>query len=180
MRGMYIIMDLVVNHCSDEHIWFQKAMQDPDGECGKYFYIAEKKDGKLPCNWRSYFGGSVWEPIPGTDKYYLHSFYKKQPDLNWENPKVWQKGRWDLNEEVTAEMYKEVVFDSQLRTGEIGFLSNIIENHDEPRGVSRYIPKADLSDKTKSTCRRVLFPARDSVYLSGAGDRHGKLCISGH
>ena len=44
------------------------------------------------CNWRSYFGGSVWEPIPGTDKYYLHSFYKKQPDLNWENPKVWQKG----------------------------------------------------------------------------------------
>ena len=92
MRGMYIIMDLVVNHCSDEHIWFQKAMQDPDVECGKYFYIAEKKDGKLPCNWRSYFGGSVWEPIPGTDKYYLHSFYKKQPDLNWENPKVWQKG----------------------------------------------------------------------------------------
>ena len=92
MRGMYIIMDLVVNHCSDEHIWFQKAMQDPDGECGKYFYIAEKKDGKLPCNWRSYFGGSGWEPIPGTDKYYLHSFYKKQPDLNWENPKVWQKG----------------------------------------------------------------------------------------
>lgn len=78
-------------------------------------------------------------------------------------------------------MYKEVVFDSQLRTGEIGFLSNIIENHDEPRGVSRYIPKADLSDKNqKSTCRRVLFPARDSVYLSGAGDRHGKLCISGH
>lgn len=92
MRGMYIIMDLVVNHCSDEHIWFQKAMQDPDGECGKYFYIAEKKDGKLPCNWRFYFGGSVWEPIPGTDKYYLHSFHKKQPDLNWENPKVWQKG----------------------------------------------------------------------------------------
>lgn len=64
-------------------------------------------------------------------------------------------------------MYKEVVFDSQLRTGEIGFLSNIIENH-------------DVGQKQKSTCRRVLFPARDSVYLSGAGDRHGKLCISGH
>ena len=87
-RDMYIIMDLVVNHCSDEHEWFQKAMKDPDGEYGKYFYIAEKKDGKLPCNWRSYFGGSVWEPIPGTDKYYLHSFHKKQPDLNWENPEV--------------------------------------------------------------------------------------------
>ena len=90
-RDMYIIMDLVVNHCSDEHEWFQKAMKDPDGEYGKYFYIAEKKDGKLPCNWRSYFGGSVWEPIPGTDKYYLHSFHRKQPDLNWENPKLRQE-----------------------------------------------------------------------------------------
>ena len=87
-RNIYIVMDLVVNHCSDEHEWFKKAMADPDGEYGRYFYIAEKKDGKLPCNWRSYFGGSVWEPIPGTDKYYLHSFHKKQPDLNWENPKL--------------------------------------------------------------------------------------------
>ena len=90
-RDMYIVMDLVVNHCSDEHEWFKKAMADPDGEYGRYFYIAEKKDGKLPCNWRSYFGGSVWEPIPGTDKYYLHSFHKKQPDLNWENPVVRKK-----------------------------------------------------------------------------------------
>ena len=64
MRGMYIIMDLVVNHCSDEHIWFQKAMQDPDGECGKYFYIAEKQHGKLPCNWRTIF-------------IFLHSFWLK-------------------------------------------------------------------------------------------------------
>ena len=54
-------------------------------------------------------------------------------------------------------MYKEVVFDSQLRTGEIGFLSNIIENHDEPRGVSRYIPKADLSDKNKKALAAVYF-----------------------
>ena len=90
-RDMYIVMDLVVNHCSDEHEWFKKACADPDGEYGKYFYIAEKKDGKLPCNWRSYFGGSVWEPIPGTDKYYFHAFHKKQPDLNWENPKVRQE-----------------------------------------------------------------------------------------
>ena len=57
----------------------------------KYFYITDKKDGKLPCNWRSYFRGSVWEPIPETNKYYLHSFHKKQPDLNWENPKVRQE-----------------------------------------------------------------------------------------
>lgn len=273
-RDMYIIMDLVVNHCSDEHEWFRKAMKDPDGEYGKYFYIAEKKDGKLPCNWRSYFGGSVWEPIPGTDKYYLHSFHKKQPDLNWENPVVRQevykmmnfwlergvagfridaiinikkklpfrdyepdradglcdigkmlaeaegigtfleemkretfekydafsvgevfndkeseireyigedghfsskfdfspelcgkKGRWDLNEDVTAEMYKNVIFDSQLRTGEIGFLSNIIENHDEPRGVSRYIPADDLSEQSKKALAVVYFFLRGIPFI---------------
>ena len=66
-RDMYIVMDLVVNHCSDEHEWFKKACADPDGEYGKYFYIAEKKDGKLPCNWRSYSeeasGSRFREPI---------------------------------------------------------------------------------------------------------------------
>ena len=88
-RDMYILLDLVVNHCSDEHEWFKKACEDPDSEYGKYFYIEDCPDGKLPCNWRSYFGGSVWEPLPGhPDKYYLHMFHKKQPDLNWENPKL--------------------------------------------------------------------------------------------
>ena len=86
-RDMYIVMDLVVNHCSDEHEWFQKAIQDPDGEYGNFFYIEDCPDGKKPCNWRSYFGGSVWEPLPGhPEKQYLHLFHKKQPDLNWENP----------------------------------------------------------------------------------------------
>ena len=88
-RDMHILMDLVVNHCSDEHEWFKKACEDPDGKYGKYFYIKDYKDGKLPCNWRSYFGGPVWEPLPGhPDKCYLHVFHKKQPDLNWENPEV--------------------------------------------------------------------------------------------
>lgn len=86
-RGIKILMDLVVNHCSDEHEWFQKAMEDPNGKYGKYFYLEDASKG-LPCNWRSYFGGSCWEPLPGTDKLYLHVFHKKQPDLNWENPEV--------------------------------------------------------------------------------------------
>ncbi|WP_283684670.1 glycoside hydrolase family 13 protein [Parablautia sp. Marseille-Q6255] len=86
-RGISILMDLVVNHCSDEHIWFQKAIADPDGPYGKYFYL-EKDDGQLPCNWRSYFGGPCWDRLPGTDRLYLHVFHKKQPDLNWENPEV--------------------------------------------------------------------------------------------
>ena len=86
---MYILMDLVVNHCSDEHEWFEKACEDPDGEYGNFFYIEDRKEGELPCNWRSYFGGPVWEPLPGhPDKQYMHVFHKKQPDLNWENPKM--------------------------------------------------------------------------------------------
>lgn len=132
-RDMYIIMDLVVNHCSDEHEWFQKAMKDPDGEYGKYFYIAEKKDGKLPCNWRSYFGGSVWEPIPGTDKYYLHSFHKKQPDLNWENPVVRQ------------EVYKMMNF--WLERGVAGFRIDAIIN------IKKKLPFRDYEpDRADGLC----------------------------
>ena len=273
-RDMYIVMDLVVNHCSDEHEWFKKACADPDGEYGRYFYIAEKKDGKLPCNWRSYFGGSVWEPIPGTDKYYFHAFHKKQPDLNWENPKVRQEvykmmnwwfergiagfridaiinikkklpfcdyepdrddglvsivrmledaegigefleemkhetfdkydaftvgevfnekdselrefigedghfsskfdfapemcgkgGAWYEHESVTPEMYKNAIFDSQLRVADIGFLSNIIENHDEPRGVCRYIPEGDLNDTSKKALAAVYFFLRGIPFI---------------
>ena len=98
-RDMTILMDLVVNHCSDEHEWFKKACEDPDGEYGGYFYLRDKDpDGKLPTNWRSYFGGPCWDELPGTDKLYMHVFHKKQPDLNWENPalreEVYKNIRW--------------------------------------------------------------------------------------
>ena len=260
-RDMYILMDLVVNHCSDEHEWFKKAMADPEGEYGKYFYIEEAVNGHEPNNWRSYFGGSVWEPIPGTNKYYLHLFHKKQPDLNWENPKVrkeiykminwWlDKGlagfrvdaimnvkkalplaghnyppdrddglvschrmiedavgvgdflnemknetfakydaftvgevfddnedeiplfigedgyfssKFDFNEitfgrsdkgwydckDITPDDYKMRCFETQVKVNDIGMISTIIENHDEPRGVSHYIPKGECTDRSK-------------------------------
>lgn len=90
-RDMYIIMDLVINHCSDKHEWFQKALAEPDGEYADYFYFRQGKDGNPPSNYRSYFGGSCWEPVAGTDKYYFHMFAKEQPDLNWENPKLRQE-----------------------------------------------------------------------------------------
>ena len=90
-RNMHIIMDLVINHCSDKHEWFQKALADPDGEYADYFYFRKGKNGNPPSNYRSYFGGSCWEPVPGTDKYYFHMFAKEQPDLNWENPKLRQE-----------------------------------------------------------------------------------------
>ena len=87
-RGISIVMDLVVNHCSDEHEWFRRACQDPEGPYGQFFYIRDWHKGEpLPCNWRSYFGGPCWDLLPGhTDKIYFHAFHKRQPDLNWENP----------------------------------------------------------------------------------------------
>ena len=84
--GIKIIMDLVLNHTSDEHSWFQAAIKDSNS---KYhdFYIF--KDGKEPINnWRSVFGGSVWEKLENRDEMYLHCFGKKQADLNWENPEL--------------------------------------------------------------------------------------------
>lgn len=90
--GIGIIMDLVVNHCSDEHEWFKKACADPNSEEASYFIFREGKDGKEPNNLRACFGGSVWEKVPGQDNlYYCHWFHKKQPDLNWFNPKLRQK-----------------------------------------------------------------------------------------
>ena len=103
-RDMHIIMDLVINHCSDKHEWFQKALADPDGAFADYFYFRKGKNGNPPSNYRSYFGGSCWEKVPGTDKYYFHMFAKEQPDLNWDNDKVRQKiyemMRWWLEKGV--------------------------------------------------------------------------------
>ena len=88
--GISIIMDLVVNHCSSEHVWFKKAIADKNSPYRDYFYFRQgKADGTPPDNLRSYFGGSVWEKVPNEDNtYYLHYFAKEQPDLNWYNPKV--------------------------------------------------------------------------------------------
>lgn len=256
-RDMYIVMDLVINHCSDKHEWFQKALQDPEGEYGDYFYFRKGKDGQPPSNYRSYFGGSTWEKVEGTDYYYLHMFAKEQPDLNWENPRVLEElysminwwldkgldgfrvdaiinikkdldfksfpadgpdglaGCWRMVESVDGvgemledlkrhtfakydaftvgevfnmkpeelrefigedghfstmfdfsahkltygehgwydskpvqfEDFRAVTVRAQLESQEIGFLANIIENHDEPRGVCTYLPE-ELQNET--------------------------------
>ena len=256
-RGISIIMDLVVNHCSSHHEWFQKALADPDGPYADYFYFIESD--KEPNNWESYFGGSVWEPVPGTNKYYLHSFHKDQPDLNWQNPvlreEIYKMINWwldkgiagfridaiinikkdlewrslpsdrenglvpvpeslvnaqsiepflqELNEQTfakynaftvgevfnetdeelhffigkdgvfssifdfkqtmlgqegkgwfdhslpTADELKESIFQAHERADSIGILSTIIENHDEPRGVSHYIAEGPVNDTSK-------------------------------
>ena len=256
-RGISIIMDLVVNHCSSHHEWFQKALADPDGPYADYFYFIESD--KEPNNWESYFGGSVWEPVPGTNKYYLHSFHKDQPDLNWQNPvlreEIYKMINWWLDKGIagfridaiinikkdlewrslpsdrdnglvpvpeslvnaqpiepflqelkertfakynaftvgevfnetdeelhffigkdgvfssifdfkqtmlgqegkgwfdhalpTADELKESIFQAYERADSIGVLSTIIENHDEPRGVSHYIAEGQVNDTSK-------------------------------
>lgn len=92
-KGIKILMDLVINHTSTEHPWFKAAMADLNSEFADYYVIKEgRENGAPPNNWRSMFGGSAWEKIPGTDnKFYLHLFTVGQPDLNWENPKLRQK-----------------------------------------------------------------------------------------
>ncbi len=87
-RGIRILMDVVVNHTSTEHPWFQKALEDPEGAYGDYYVIRRGKNGGPPNGWRSFFGGSAWERIGDTEHYYLHLFTVGQPDLNWENPRV--------------------------------------------------------------------------------------------
>ena len=89
--GIKIVMDLVVNHSSDEHRWFVESRKNKDNPYRDYYIWREAKDGKEPNNWGSCFGGSAWEYDQTTDMYYLHMFSKKQPDLNWENEKVRQE-----------------------------------------------------------------------------------------
>lgn len=87
-RGIKLIMDLVVNHTSDEHPWFAEARKSKDNPYRDYYIWRPGKDGKVPNNWASHFSGSAWQYDEATGEYYLHLFTKKQPDLNWENPKV--------------------------------------------------------------------------------------------
>ena len=87
-RGIKIVMDLVVNHTSDEHPWFVESRKSKDNPYRDYYIWRPAKDGKEPNNWGSCFSGSAWKYDPETEMYYLHLFSKKQPDLNWDNPKV--------------------------------------------------------------------------------------------
>lgn len=88
-RNIKIIMDLVINHTSDEHAWFQEALKNPMSPYRQYYIFKKGVDHQPPTNWRSVFGGSVWQEVPGEENmYYFHSFSKKQPDLNWENPQM--------------------------------------------------------------------------------------------
>lgn len=104
-RGLKIIMDLVVNHSSDEHKWFVESQKSKDNPYRDYYiWRSGKEDGSDPNNWESAFSGSTWDYDETTEEYYLHLFSKKQPDLNWENPtvrrEVYNMMRWWLDKGI--------------------------------------------------------------------------------
>lgn len=120
-RGIKIVMDLVVNHTSDEHPWFVESRSSLDNPKRDYYIWREPKDGKEPNNYGSCFSGSAWELDEATGMYYLHLFSKKQPDLNWDNPKVRQE-----------------VFDMMTRwcdKGIDGFRMDVISLISKPEGL---------------------------------------------
>ena len=90
-RDLKLVMDLVVNHSSDEHGWFVESRKSMDNPYRDYYIWREGKNGAEPNNWESVFSGSAWEYDEGTGEYFLHLFSKKQPDLNWENPALRQE-----------------------------------------------------------------------------------------
>ena len=123
-RDIRCIMDLVVNHTSDEHYWFKEACKSVDNPYHNYYIFRKAKpNGKLPTNWRGFFGDVTWEYVKECDEYYLHLFTKKQPDLNWENPKV--------QEEVKSilKFYLDMGVD-RFRCDVINLISKVHDIHD--------------------------------------------------
>lgn len=94
-HGIYIVMDLVLNHSSDEHKWFIEAKKSRENLYHDYYVWRDGKEGVLPNDMKAAFGGSAWEWVPEVEQYYFHQFSVKQPDLNWENPKLRQE-LWDI------------------------------------------------------------------------------------
>ena len=118
-RGIKVIMDLVVNHSSDEHPWFLESKTSRDNSKSDYYIWRDPKNGKEPNNWASVFGGSAWEFVPERGQYYYHLFSKKQPDLNWANPA--------LREEIFSMM------EWWVKKGVDGFRVDAISYLDKPQ-----------------------------------------------
>jgi len=139
-RDMKLVMDLVVNHTSDEHMWFQEARKSRENPYRDYYIWKEGDPNIPPNNWQSFFGGSVWKWDEGSEAYYLHLFTEKQPDLNWENPRVRQ------------EIYQLMHF--WLQKGVDGFRMDVF---------SLFSKRQDFADRDMSDFARVI---RD-VYANG-------------
>ena len=156
-RGIRIVMDLVVNHTSDEHRWFVESRKSKDNPYRDYYIWKEPKDGKEPNNWQSCFSGSAWEFDEATGMYYLHCFSKKQADLNWDNPKVrdevfdmmdwWcQKGIDGFRMDVISMISKDPAFpDGKVTDGIYGDMGPYVCNGPHVHEYLREMNKRVLS-----------------------------------
>jgi oligo-1,6-glucosidase len=126
-RGIRLIIDLVVNHSSDEHAWFVESRKGRDNPCRDYYIWRDGRDGGPPNNYRAFFGGPAWTFDEATGQYYLHYFAAKQPDLNWENPKV------------RAEVHDLMRF--WLDKGVAGFRMDVIPFISKPPGLPDLTPE---------------------------------------
>lgn len=137
-RKIKIILDLVVNHCSDQHEWFQKAMKDPNCEEASYFYFRTTENDKEPNNWRSNFGGSVWSRLPD-GRWYYHTFAKEQPDLNWEckelRQKIYEMINWWLEKGIAG-----------FRIDAITFIKKDLSFASRPTNDGKLYPVEKLTD----------------------------------
>jgi len=136
-RGMKLIMDLVINHTSDEHPWFIEARSSKENKYRDYYIWHSGMDGAEPNNWESIFGGSAWEYDEMTEEYFLHVFSKKQPDLNWENSKV----RQELYEMINWWLNKGI---DGFRVDAISHIKKVkgFPNMPNPENL-RYVPSFD-------------------------------------
>lgn len=153
-RGIKLILDLVINHTSDEHPWFQEALKDKGSPYHDYYIFKEGE--KEPNNWRSVFGGSVWEKVPGRKEYYFHAFGKKQPDLNWENEAVrrelygivnaWlDKGIAGFRIDAITFIKKDLSFESRPSDGADGLVKCTKTSRNQP-GIGTFLH--ELKEKT--------------------------------
>ena len=127
-RGMRILMDLVVNHTSDQHPWFIEARKSKDNPKRDYYIWRDPNpDGSLPNNWESHFSGSVWQLDEQTGQYYLHIFSAGQPDLNWENPEVREEVK-DLTPEQKQEQLQRM-YNQKRESFATGIIYNMVQGN---------------------------------------------------
>ena len=143
-RGLKLIMDLVVNHSSDEHHWFKEAKKNRNNPYHDYYIWRGNDQNQFPNNWQSVFNGSVWNWNEATQEYYLHLYTKKQPDLNWENPKV----RQEIYDIVNFWLTKGV---DGLRMDVISLISKRLSFTDVPNEM----PFIDVMEKVYANGPRV-------------------------
>jgi oligo-1,6-glucosidase len=165
-RGMRLLMDLVVNHTSDEHPWFVESRSSRDSAKRDWYIWRDARDGAEPNNWGSFFSGSAWQLDEGTGQYYLHLFDRKQPDLNWANPDVRHAVqammRWWLDRGVDG-----------FRMDVVNFLSKVDGLPDAPPVAGeRYVSALEMFadgphiHEYLAEMHREVFAGRDGAYLT--------------